>query len=183
MRALFRKKNKKAPFSVTKSSPQVPREAHIEGTTNTTDSIVDTDARSLQKYKATSDISEHFFGLIKEISEATDLLSPLKAACALLIRGITLTRAMHNNEIDWAELCDELRYHQVQLEGHRDGLEKGLSTEDVGCLKALEYYMRYDFALLSKLAVLKKSKALWPRWWKGQPNTTQISKQVGKAQL
>ncbi|KAG8814357.1 hypothetical protein FRC17_001152, partial [Serendipita sp. 399] len=40
----------------------------------------------------TLDVVEQLFTVIKELSEATDLLLPLKSACALIIRGAQNTR-------------------------------------------------------------------------------------------
>lgn len=40
------------------------------------------------------------FNIIKDISEASELLSPLKATCALILRGLETTR------VSWNPACD-----------------------------------------------------------------------------
>ncbi|KAG8792471.1 hypothetical protein FRC17_008593, partial [Serendipita sp. 399] len=96
-------------------------------------------------YRDTLEMSEHFLAIAKEASEATELLSPLKSACALMLRGIQEMRDMHNNTQAWADLCDELAFQLSQLEQYRDEIQQKFGDADEGCLSALEFYLRYQF--------------------------------------
>ncbi|KAG8860677.1 hypothetical protein FRB91_001792 [Serendipita sp. 411] len=141
MKALFKKNKKKQQEQISKSSyipPELPSTQSI-GTDNTTQQTT-LHSQSSKAYEDASELSERFFSIVKEISEAADLLSPLKSACALMIRGIQTLRAIHQNQIAWTELCEDLAYHLAQMEAHRRELEEKISIEDNGCLKALEYY-------------------------------------------
>ncbi|KAG8804479.1 hypothetical protein FRC16_007888 [Serendipita sp. 398] len=145
MKALFRKNQKKKQKKATESSHQVstePVEPHPLPSTST--SITTQQAaphpQPSKPHEDASELSEQFFSIVKEISEATDLLSPLKSACALMIRGIQAMRAAHGNTVAWIELCEQLEHHLVQLEAHRSELQKIPSIKNDGCLKALEYY-------------------------------------------
>ncbi|KAG8820224.1 hypothetical protein FRC17_010217 [Serendipita sp. 399] len=92
-------------------------------------------------YKDSSEIAEHFLGVVKEISEATDVLSPLKSACAVLLRGIHTMRTIRNNQMFWADLCEELERNLEQMEVHRDDLQSGPTVDNYDCLRALENYI------------------------------------------
>jgi hypothetical protein len=49
-------------------------------------------ARSNEQYETTRDGLIIFFGTAKDVSEATDLLAPLKATCALMVRALEMTK-------------------------------------------------------------------------------------------
>ena len=43
-------------------------------------------------YKVTLDTSIYFFETVREISEATELLAPLKAVCGMIVKALETTR-------------------------------------------------------------------------------------------
>jgi hypothetical protein len=49
-------------------------------------------ARSNEHYETTRDGLIVFFGTAKDVSEATELLAPLKATCAILVRALEMTK-------------------------------------------------------------------------------------------
>jgi len=51
-----------------------------------------TAARSNEHYETTRDGLIVFFGTAKDVSEATELLAPLKATCALMVRALEMTK-------------------------------------------------------------------------------------------
>ncbi|KAG8846303.1 hypothetical protein FRB91_000943 [Serendipita sp. 411] len=142
MRALFKRNKNKKQKQISESSSYVPPELRPVPGTSTNDNTTQQTlrAQSSKAYEDASELSGQFLGIVKEISEANDLLSPLKSACALMIRGIQTMRIVHHNRANWTDLCDELEGHLQQLEIHRSELQEGPGDECDSCLKALGYY-------------------------------------------
>ncbi|KAG8852883.1 hypothetical protein FRB91_005769 [Serendipita sp. 411] len=90
----------------------------------------------------TSDLAEQFFGIVRDISEATDILAPLKSASMLMMRIIQNYRITQNNATAWLDLYEDLVPHATELEAHRDILEGRSSITDQACLDALREYLR-----------------------------------------
>ncbi|KAG8835027.1 hypothetical protein FRC18_001145 [Serendipita sp. 400] len=143
MKAIFKRNRNKKQKKISESSSYVPSELQpVPGTSTNDDTTQQTlRAQSSKTYKDVSELSEQFLGIVKEISEANDLLSPLKSACALMIRGIQTIRNVHQNRSNWMDLCDELEGHLQQLEIHRSELQERPGDESNSCLKALGYYL------------------------------------------
>ncbi|KAG8804471.1 hypothetical protein FRC16_007880 [Serendipita sp. 398] len=159
MKALL-KKNKKNKNQIADYPHHVSPEPHSVSSTSASADTQEMVLRvqSSKPYEDASELSERFFSIVKEISEAADLLSPLKSACALMIRGIQTLRTIHRNQIAWTELCEDLAYHLAQMEAHRRELEEKISIEDNGCLKALEYYFRSRCGSVTAKAVERAAK-------------------------
>ncbi|KAG8814558.1 hypothetical protein FRC18_001908, partial [Serendipita sp. 400] len=90
----------------------------------------------------TSDLAEQFFGIVRDLSEATDILAPLKSASMLMMRIIQNYRITQNNATAWLDLYEDLVPHATELEAHRDILEGRSSITDQACLDALREYLR-----------------------------------------
>jgi hypothetical protein len=83
------------------------------------------------------------FNVVKDISEASGILSPLKSTCALLIRGLEITRVstefpilsvglisaqeINNNKKSWRRLTNELNEQLSGLKGYIDQLDESSS--------------------------------------------------------
>ncbi|KAG8805761.1 hypothetical protein FRC17_005348, partial [Serendipita sp. 399] len=95
-----------------------------------------------------NEISQHLLSVTKDISEATDLLSPLKAACSLMIRGLQIAQNVRDNRVAWKDIQDDLSYHISELKWHRDSLETRPDTADGECLKAIESYLCVSLGII-----------------------------------
>ncbi|KAG8817010.1 hypothetical protein FRC17_000094 [Serendipita sp. 399] len=143
MRAIFRKnKKKKSPAeeTVAKSLPVLPSGASTS-TTGTSKTTINR-ASSPTAHNEASEGVEQFLGIIKDISEATEILSPLKSACALVIRGIQTVRTLQNNQTAWTELCEDLEGNLALMRQHESELEEKPTIDDNTCKRALEHYIR-----------------------------------------
>ncbi|KAG8832283.1 hypothetical protein FRC17_001565 [Serendipita sp. 399] len=94
-----------------------------------------------EAFNEATDLAEQFFGITKEVSEATDLLSPLKSASALMIRVLQAARGTRQNRTEWTDLCEELTPHVAQMEEYRDILEARENLMDTACIEALKNYL------------------------------------------
>ncbi|KAG8827555.1 hypothetical protein FRC19_002248 [Serendipita sp. 401] len=94
----------------------------------------------------------------KEISEATELLSPLKSACSLLIRGLQGAQIAQDNLIAWKDLCEDLSLHLSELERYRDALDGEPVAADKDCLEAIEAYIRVIVEAIEKARYALQSK-------------------------
>ncbi|KAG8838841.1 hypothetical protein FRC18_002515 [Serendipita sp. 400] len=106
-------------------------------------------ATSTKAYRGASDVAEQFLAIVKELSESTELISPLKSACALMIRGIQTLRHVQENQIAWVDLCEDMTFHLSQLKEQGDLLQKSKNTTDIDCLDALEDYLRSTAQVIS----------------------------------
>ncbi|PVG01715.1 hypothetical protein CPB86DRAFT_56481 [Serendipita vermifera] len=61
--------------------------------------------------------------IVESISEATELLAPLKATCKLIVIILETTRAVNDNTKGWIELNETLTGHLVALEPYLDRLQ------------------------------------------------------------
>lgn len=59
-------------------------------------------ARSYERYEMVRDGLSQGFGAIKDVSEATEMLAPLKATCALMERALEMTRVCRPFPQTWA---------------------------------------------------------------------------------
>ncbi|KAG9020537.1 hypothetical protein FS842_007218 [Serendipita sp. 407] len=103
-----------------------------------------------ESYEEVSEIEEQFLSIVSNISEATELLSPLEAACALLIKGIQTARNVHNHQVAWADLLEDLSSQVSQMGEYRDELQGKPSVADKRSLKALEQYLRVTTEILDQ---------------------------------
>ncbi|KAG8825491.1 hypothetical protein FRC18_010263 [Serendipita sp. 400] len=119
---------------------------------------------SSKSYENTRDLAEQFFMAIKEVSEATELLSPLKSVCALMVRGIQTIRSANNNLISWADLCEDLSSHLSDMEHYQMELQESSSLSDKSSLEALEFYLRVTKDVLEKasMAIRQNESGLFP---------------------
>ncbi|KAG8781125.1 hypothetical protein FRC15_009022 [Serendipita sp. 397] len=153
MKALFKRDRKKKQKQTSESSSYVPLELQPVPRASTDDTNQQPPrAQASKSYEDASELSEQFLGIIKEISEATDLLSPLKSACALMIKGIQTMRTVHRNKATWMELCDEVERHLQQLEVHRSELQERRGDESNSCLKALAHYFSITADVIDNVA-------------------------------
>ncbi|KAG8832799.1 hypothetical protein FRC17_000622 [Serendipita sp. 399] len=88
------------------------------------------------------DLAEQFFAIVKEVSEATDLLAPLKSASMLMTRIIQTSRAVHDNRTAWLDLCEDLLPHVSDLESYKAILESKAISTDQSSLGALKGYLK-----------------------------------------
>ncbi|KIM25877.1 hypothetical protein M408DRAFT_25774, partial [Serendipita vermifera MAFF 305830] len=75
-------------------------------------------------YQVTLDGSIYFFDTLRQISEATELLAPLKAVCGVIVKALETTRAVHANKDEWGHLVDKIQRMQVTIEGQINRLQK-----------------------------------------------------------
>ncbi|KAG8832839.1 hypothetical protein FRC17_000543 [Serendipita sp. 399] len=150
MKAIFRKKKKQS--RATETPPQIPSDpALVSRKDESPVGPSTTQRRSVSKARENaSELVEQFFGLGKEISEAAEILGPLKAACALLMRASASIRTAHNNQTDWIHLCEDLEIHLAQMEAYRNELQETLTTDDNGCLIALKHYISVTGSVMQK---------------------------------
>ncbi|KAG8789146.1 hypothetical protein FRC15_011714 [Serendipita sp. 397] len=98
-------------------------------------------AKDSEKFEKALEMLTHFFGITKDVSEATPILAPLKAACGVTLRAIEITKGAHNISVGWAELCEDLRPHVQMLQNHRRDIEKGRQAIDGRYVAALHHYL------------------------------------------
>lgn len=60
-------------------------------------------------YQVTLDSSIYFFDTVRQVSEATELLAPLKAVCGVIVKALETTRAVHGNKDEWGNLVHKIR--------------------------------------------------------------------------
>jgi hypothetical protein len=100
-----------------------------------------------------------FFSIVKDVSEATELLSPLKATCALIIRALDTTRVripilfvqmfydllqtINKSKDDWADLIKKLEQQRDNLQVFIKNLEGKDSSGDLSPIKPLASYAQY----------------------------------------
>ncbi|KIM25873.1 hypothetical protein M408DRAFT_330879 [Serendipita vermifera MAFF 305830] len=75
-------------------------------------------------YQVTLDGSIYFFDTVRQISEATELLAPLKAVCGVIVKALETTRAVHANKDEWGHLVDKIQKMQGTIEGQINRLQK-----------------------------------------------------------
>ncbi|KIM19511.1 hypothetical protein M408DRAFT_31158 [Serendipita vermifera MAFF 305830] len=75
-------------------------------------------------YQVTLDGSIYFFDTLRQVSEATELLAPLKAVCGVIVKALETTRAMHANKDEWGNLMDKIQKMQDTIEGQINRLQK-----------------------------------------------------------
>ncbi|KIM25853.1 hypothetical protein M408DRAFT_200992 [Serendipita vermifera MAFF 305830] len=75
-------------------------------------------------YQVTLDSSIFFFDTVRQIAEATELLAPLKAVCGAIIKALEITRAVHANKDEWANLMDKIRQMYDTIGVHIDRLQR-----------------------------------------------------------
>ncbi|KIM25958.1 hypothetical protein M408DRAFT_73652, partial [Serendipita vermifera MAFF 305830] len=75
-------------------------------------------------YQVTLDSSIYFFDTVRQISEATELLAPLKAVCGVIVKALETTRAVHANKDEWGNLVDEIQTMQDTISGQITRLQK-----------------------------------------------------------
>ncbi|KAG8853291.1 hypothetical protein FRB91_005182 [Serendipita sp. 411] len=102
---------------------------------------------SSRSFEEASEIAEQLLGIVKDISEATELLAPLKSASALMIRGSQAFRNLHNNAGAWIDLCDDLTLHVNQIQKWKTYLEERPDSSNRSCLESLATYSRSDTTL------------------------------------
>ncbi|KAG8806801.1 hypothetical protein FRC19_007049, partial [Serendipita sp. 401] len=97
---------------------------------------------SSRSFEEASEIAEQLLGIVKDVSEATGLLSPLKSASALMIRGIQASRNAHGNSTAWGDLCNDLTSHVSQMEKWQTQLKEKPDIGNKSCIEALNHYLR-----------------------------------------
>ncbi|KIM27957.1 hypothetical protein M408DRAFT_24004 [Serendipita vermifera MAFF 305830] len=68
-------------------------------------------ARSERQYEILRDGSIVFFATVKDVSEATEVLAPLKATCGLLVRALEMTKSINDNKKNLLEFQRTLGIH------------------------------------------------------------------------
>ncbi|KAG8784240.1 hypothetical protein FRC15_003643, partial [Serendipita sp. 397] len=96
---------------------------------------------SSRSFEEASEIAEQLLGIVKDVSEATELLSPLKSASALMIRGIQAFKSAHINTTAWVDLCDDMMLHVNQMKQWQTHLEEKSNSSNRSCLEALNVYL------------------------------------------
>ncbi|KAG8832837.1 hypothetical protein FRC17_000541 [Serendipita sp. 399] len=144
--------------------------------------------RSSKTYDNARDLVEQFLALIKELSEATELLSPLKSACALVIRGIEAIKSSEHNLVAWADICDDLVSHLSHMENHQINLQSSTNPEDKATLEALESYLRVAKDVVEMATSTFEESKLGPvsiirRTGSAQQEKEDISRQRGKLSI
>ncbi|KAG8751727.1 WD_REPEATS_REGION domain-containing protein, partial [Serendipita sp. 396] len=109
-------------------------------------------SESSQAFQEACEIAEQLFGIVKDVSEATELLSPLKSASALMMRGIQAVRAVHSNSTSWVDLCNDLLPHVSQMEEWKGQLEKKGVIVSRGCLAVLNQYLNIAAEIIKTAA-------------------------------
>jgi hypothetical protein len=97
-------------------------------------------------------------GIVKDISEGSALLAPVKATCALIIRALelsrvsvktssvtvpsnTTTQGMHQNQLDLEEVTELIKKQKTQMETLAARLEGSNGTGSSTIQPKLEAYL------------------------------------------
>ncbi|CAG7851768.1 NEDD8-activating enzyme E1 regulatory subunit AltName: Full=Amyloid beta precursor protein-binding protein 1, 59 kDa; Short=APP-BP1; AltName: Full=Amyloid protein-binding protein 1; AltName: Full=Proto-oncogene protein 1 [Serendipita indica DSM 11827] len=103
------------------STSETPRQAHAESST---------------KYEKANDLCVLILNIVKDFSESNGMFAPLKATCALLIRGLETTKALHDIHAGWDELLEDLQPWLELMKKIKTKLDKaGNSSSDDGDLR------------------------------------------------
>ncbi|KAG8860661.1 hypothetical protein FRB91_001776 [Serendipita sp. 411] len=98
------------------------------------------------------EVSGKLLAIVKDISEVTDLLSPLRAASALMIRGIDAIKNVLANTTAWSDLCDDLIPHVSQMEKWGTQLEGKVDGANRSCLESLKQYLEIAAEIVQEAA-------------------------------
>ncbi|KAG8824416.1 hypothetical protein FRC19_001824 [Serendipita sp. 401] len=132
-------------------------------------------AKGSTAYERTSDWTVLFFNCLREISEASEMLAPLKSTSMLLIRGLETVRTMHNNRSAWEELARKLALHHTTINGYISQLEVGDRPSSNASQDALKKYAEVLSAILRE-ATASADVA-------GTPNLKKTFKRIGDTQI
>ncbi|KAG8813578.1 hypothetical protein FRC17_001494, partial [Serendipita sp. 399] len=173
MKGFFKKKKKNRNTDTAAPSAVLPTSAEATRTADAQQSLPH--AAKPKVYYDAIEVVEQLLGVAKEASESTDVLSPLKSACALMIRGTQAIREFHYNQIAWLDLCEDLEQHVIQMQADREELQERQSIEDHACLQALERYISVTADVIKK-ASISNSESVVPAIIKGA-GSAQVEKE------
>ncbi|PVF96199.1 WD40 repeat-like protein [Serendipita vermifera] len=92
------------------------------------------------KYQETTDGFILGFNIVREISEATSLLAPLKATCLLIGRGLETTRKMNNNKRAWKDFTKKLESQLRTIEKYQEEIRGSQNQFELEPLEPLSAY-------------------------------------------
>ncbi|KAG8797760.1 hypothetical protein FRC17_007655, partial [Serendipita sp. 399] len=110
-------------------------------------------------FEEACEIAEQLFGIVRDVSEATELLSPLKSASMLMLRGINAVKTVHTNSTGWVDLCNDLIPHVTQMEEWKVQFERNRSSVNRDCPSALNKYLSIAAEVIKTAAVYGDKRA------------------------
>ncbi|KAG8831456.1 hypothetical protein FRC17_003119 [Serendipita sp. 399] len=132
-------------------------------------------AQGSAAYERTSDWTVLFLNCLREVSEASEMLAPLKSASMLLIRGLDTARNMHNNRNAWEGLSRHLSAHHATIGGYIAQLERGDRPLNDATKEALKKYAEALSRILEE-ATAGADDA-------GSPGFKEVLKRIGDVQI
>ncbi|CCA73230.1 hypothetical protein PIIN_07185 [Serendipita indica DSM 11827] len=158
MKGLFRRKGSQGASHLHDSSPST-RSSLLEPSTVGGEPSTDVDGESpslitsnidteilpnsVDTYHAITEWLEHGSTPVPDISEATPDLVPLKSASSSLICAIEILMDVHNDDVAWNEMCNDIHSHAKQIQSNFERLDKKGVTNpgDIRLIRAMDEYL------------------------------------------